>query len=140
MCRVRTSLIVLWCASDICREKPKLHYADFSQNFPMTRVAGKFWRCQRLVTGKSPTWIMLRGSHGDVSGVSNHRDISRCFEKFRHVGNQPVCVGETGKSATSATRHGKVGDVVDKATRGPHGFDADLSRTSRGSRNSGIWA
>ena len=42
--------------------------------------------------------------------------MSRWFEKFpRQVGNQPVCVGETGKSATSATKHVEVGDVADKS-------------------------
>ena len=65
----------------------------------MDHVTGKSWGC---------------------FGVSNHRDMSRWFEKFpRQVGNQPVCIGETGKSATSRTNQ-----------RGRHGFVADLSPTS----------
>jgi len=72
-------------------------------------VLGKSATCH----GKSPTWIVLWGSFG----VSNHRDMSKWFEKFPwQVGNQPVCVRETGKSVTSATRHGKVGEVADKST------------------------
>ena len=41
----------------------------------------------------------------------------RWFEKFQwQVGNQPVCVGETGKSPTSTKRHGGVSDIADKST------------------------
>jgi len=67
----------------------------------------------------------ITGKSGGSFGVSNHCDMSRWFEKFpRQVGNQPVCVGETGKSATSATKHVEVGDVADKSTR--------MSRVCRG--------
>jgi len=55
--------------------------------------------------------------------VSNHRDKS-CRDGLKHsrhnsqVGNKPVCVGETGKSAASADKstgtsyHGFVADVT----------------------------
>ena len=76
-----------------------------------------------LVTGKSPTWITDK-SWGSF-WVSDHRDLSRCFEKCPwQVGS--ICVGETGKSATSATRHGAVGDVADNQ-REHHGFVAEKS-------------
>ena len=85
----------------------------------MIRVTGKFGGSRRLVTAKSPTWIMLRGSHEDVSGfqtIATCRDVSKLKNS-------------RGKSATSpfaspclhclveSTRHGKVGDVADKATK-----------------------
>jgi len=100
--------------------KPKFHYADFPE------VSVKSATCHgevadiRHVTGKSPSL----GSFG----VSNHRDMSRWFEKIPwQVGDKPVCVvlmefwnehdtttglshvaarqagQDTGKSATSRT-------------------------------------
>ena len=125
--------------------KRKFRYADFFETFPWRVLRWSFWE----VGDKSST--RSHGScYGEVTGglvVSNHRDMSRWFDKFPwQVGNQPVCVAETRKSATSATRHGEVGDVRDK-TRGSrrrrgqiNGDVTGLSRTSRGSRHSGIWA
>jgi len=83
--------------------------------------------------GRSPTWIMLRGSHGNVSGFQT---TATCRD------------GSREKSATSPFVAGKaeIGDVRDK-TRGSrrrrgqmNGDVTGLSRTSRGSRHSGIWA
>jgi len=48
----------------------------------VTHVTRKFRGSRQLVTGKSPTWIMLRGSHAEVFGFLDHRDMSRWFEKF----------------------------------------------------------
>ena len=42
--------------------KPKFHYADF----PVTHVTGMFRGSRLLVTGKPATWIILRGSNGEV--------------------------------------------------------------------------
>jgi len=83
--------------------KPKFQYADFPETCPRVSF-----------------------------GVSNHHDMSIWFEKFpRQVGMKPVCVfadfpvsTRNGKSATSATRHGKVSDVADKS--------AGTSRVCRG--------
>jgi len=81
--------------------KPQFHYADFPETSPRGVLRGSF-------------------------GVSNHRDMSIWFEKFPwQVGNKPVYVGETGKSATSRANQ-----------RGCHGFVAVVT----GSRHSGIWA
>jgi len=58
------------------------------------------------VTGKSQGCLV----------VSNHRDMFRWFEKFHsQVGYQPVCVKETGKSATSTTKHGEVSNGAEKS-------------------------
>ena len=110
-----------------CSVKPKFHYADFHY--------------VTLVTGKSLTWIRGRliGKSQVSFWVSNHRDMSRWIEKFPwQVGNKPVCVGEMGKSAMSARRHGEVVDVADKSM-GTSRFVTDLSRTSWRSQHSGIW-
>jgi len=60
--------------------------------------------------------------------------MSRWFEKFPwQVGNKPVCVEEMGdvrdKTRGSQRRRGQI-----------NGHVTDLSRTSRGSRHSAIWA
>jgi len=116
---------------------PKLHYLS------VTRVTGKFRGSRRLVTGKSPTWIMLRGSRS--RNVSGSQTIATCRDGLK---------SPRDKSATSPFASGKRGDrrrVRDKCDtgksaksranqRGCHGFVADLSRTSPGSRHSGIWA
>jgi len=49
------------------RTKAQIPLRRLPRNFPVTRVAGKFRGSRRLVTGKSLTWIMLLGSHGNVS-------------------------------------------------------------------------
>ena len=46
----------------------------------MTRVTGTFWGSWRLVSGKSPTWIILCGSRGDVSGFQT---IATCRDGLK---------------------------------------------------------
>ena len=98
-------------------------------------VSGPVQGSRRLVT---PTWIMLRGSHGDVSGfrtivtyqdgLKNSRDKSATSPfASGERGNRRRPRQDTEKSATSRTNQ-----------RGRHGFVADV--TSRRSRHSGIWA
>jgi len=94
--------------------KPKFHYADFPETSP--------WHGH--VSGKSPpTWIMLRRSHGDVSGFQT---IATCRDGFKNSRDKSVtspfasqCLQHTGKSATSRTnqrrRHRFVADVTGKS-------------------------
>ena len=106
-----TPTVCTQCTVKVYGATPKFHYADFPETSP---------------------WHVVRGSFG----VSNHCDMSKWFEKFPwQVGNKPVCVWETGKSAPSATRHGEreVGDVADKSTRTSrvrHGLVADVTGNS----------
>jgi len=83
-------------------------------------------------------WHGSRGSFG----VSNHRDMLRWFERF------PIPL-TSRQPAGLRRRNWEIVDVRDKTRgsqrrrghqRGRHGLFADLSRTSRGSRRSGIWA
>jgi len=121
----------------------------FSKTAPRTGHTIVFWHFTRWSKAQIPLrrlprnfrWHMSRGSFGEVGdmdhvtgksrrtfGVPNRRML-RWFEKFPwQVGNKPVCVEETGKSATPRTNQ-----------RGRYMFVADLSRTSRGSRHNGIW-
>ena len=72
-----------------------------------------------LVTGKSPTWIILQGSHCDISGFQT---IATCQDGLKN---------SRDKSTTSpfdfpaSTRNGEIGDVANKSTsrvcRGRHG-------------------
>jgi len=136
-------LLLLERSTKICNVvKPKFHYANFTETSPWhlsrgTRVMGKFWGSRWLITGKSPTWIMLRGSHGDVSGCQS---IATSQDSFKNSSDKsetnPFAMEksaksatDTGKSATSQTNQ-----------QGRHGFVANLSQMPWGSRYSGIWA
>jgi len=69
------------------------------------------------VTGKSREvwWFQTIATCRD--GLTNSRDKSATSPfASRKRGNQRRPRQDTGKSATSATRHGEVGDVVDKST------------------------
>jgi len=121
-----TKLLKKWClsgGSGIPRTarrliKPKFHYnAHFPETSP-PYVSGKSATCHREfvdmdhVTGKS------RASFG----ISNHRDMSRWFEKFPwQVGNKPVCFHRVYKKQRNRRRHGQINGVV-----------TGLSRTCRG--------
>jgi len=92
----------------------------------------KFRGNRRLVTGKSPTWIMLWGSYGDVSGFQT---IATCRNGLKNSRDKSatslVCVGERekigdvrDKTLGSRRRRGQInGDVTGSSLtcRGRHG-------------------
>jgi len=84
---------------------------------PVTSVMGKFGGSWRLVTGKSPTWIMLWGSHGEVlrfqttatcrDGLKNPRDKSAVASGKRWNGEISDVRDKTWEVSDVTTIHGK---------------------------------
>ena len=70
-------------------------------------VTGKFPGSRRLVVGKSPTSVMSRESHGDVSGFQT---ITTCRDGLKNSHD---------RSATSlfASENGEISDVCDETWR-----------------------
>jgi len=117
----------------IVLKSPVSSSVDWSPN-SITPTSPKHPRdtCQGKVSEKSATCHGELARHGlrYVTGksrkrfeFSNHRDMSRWFEKF------PWLVGSKPVSVTASTRNGKIGDVRDK-TQG--------SRWSRGQMNGDV--
>ena len=118
--------------------RPMLRWVLREAQIPLRRLprTSPFWGSWRHVTGKSPTWIMLRGNHGDMfRGFKPSRHVEMVW-KIPVTSRQlaRLSVVETGKWATYATRHGdcrrRVADKSTGMSRVCGGLVADIAGKS----------